>query len=121
MLKALGAIKTCVTAEGQFVSTYFLVPKSDGSFRFILNLKKLNDFIHTDHFKLEDIRTAIKLSSGDFMAKLDLQNAYFLVPIAEGSRKLLRFIFKDQLYEFNCLPFDLSTAPYIFTKIMKPW
>ncbi|XP_046742941.1 uncharacterized protein LOC124409394 [Diprion similis] len=68
-----------------------------------------------------DIRTAIKLLSQDsFMAKLDLQDAYFMISIHPDSRKYLRFIWKDQLYEFVCLPSGLCTAPLIFTKIMKP-
>lgn len=41
-----------------------------------LNLKKLNSFIDTEHFKLEDTRTACKLMSKDcFMASIDLKEA----------------------------------------------
>ena len=54
------------------------------------------------------------------MSSLDLQDAYYLVSIHESSRKFLRFLFEDQLYEFTCLPFGLSTAPYVFTKLTKP-
>nr|CAH7720362.1 unnamed protein product [Callosobruchus chinensis] len=28
--------------------------------------------------------------------------------------------FKDKRYQFNCLPFGLNIAPYIFTKLLKP-
>ena len=54
------------------------------------------------------------------MSTLDLKDAYFLIRIHDTSRKYLRFIFNDRLYEFNVLPFGLSTAPFVFTKIMKP-
>ena len=54
------------------------------------------------------------------MATLDLQDAYFMVPIAAEDRIFLRFSFESNLYEFNCLPFGLSIAPWIFTKIMRP-
>ncbi|XP_063986037.1 uncharacterized protein LOC135167121 [Diachasmimorpha longicaudata] len=47
-------------------------------------------------------------------------DAYYLVPINVQFRKYLRFYFDGNLYEFNCLPFGLNTAPYLFTKIMKP-
>ncbi|XP_072757731.1 uncharacterized protein [Anoplolepis gracilipes] len=43
-----------------------------------------------------------------------------MIPIDEEFRKYLRFSFDNSLYEFNCLPFGLNTAPYVFTKIMKP-
>lgn len=98
-----------------------MVPKPNGKKRFILNLKKLNKFISTSHFKLEDLRTAIKLVTKDCsMATIDLKDAYFLIKIHPSSRKFLRFSFEDKIFEFNVLPFGLNTAPFIFTKIMKP-
>lgn len=52
------AIHTSKECEGQFLSSIFLIPKPDRSSRFILNLKKFNEFIKTEHFKLENTRTA---------------------------------------------------------------
>lgn len=115
-----GAISVCDHKSSQFISKIFLVPKPDGSKRFILNLKKLNKFIYSKHFKLEDFRTAVKLSKNSFLGIIDLKDAYFLVPIHFSHRKYLRFLFNGKLYEFNCLPFRLSTAPYVFIKLMKP-
>ena len=43
-----GAICKCSPVVDQFVSNIFLTPKSDGSVRLILNLKKLNEFMHAD-------------------------------------------------------------------------
>ena len=37
-----------------------------------------------------------------------------------GSQKYLRFQWKDNLYEFQSLPFGLSSAPRVFTKLLKP-
>lgn len=117
----IGAIKECSFVKNQYVSDIFLVPKKDGGYRFILNLKKLNKFVKSDHFKMEDIRTATRLiNKNSFMVNLDLKEAYFLLSIYEGHRKYLRFHFNKTLYEFTCLPFGLSSAPYIFTKILQP-
>lgn len=116
-----GAIKKCSDVSDQFISNIFLIPKRDGSFRFILNLKSLNKFISPEHFKMEDIRTATKLINKDcFMTTMDLQEAYFLVPIHNTCKKYLRFRFQGSTFEFQCLPFGLSIAPFIFTKLMKP-
>lgn len=94
-----GAIKECEECEGQFVSSFFLVPKPDGSDRFIVNLKNLNKFIDAIHFKLEDIRSELGLvSPGHFLGLIELKDAYFLVPIYIGHRKFLRFRFEDKLY-----------------------
>lgn len=116
-----GAISKCEIRKGQFISTYFLRQKPNGDYRFILNLKKLNQYITAPHFKMENIKTALKLlSRNSYMTALDLQDGYLLIPIHKNSRKLLRFSYKNELYEFNALPFGLSVAPYIFTKILKP-
>lgn len=115
-----GAITKCKNSNNQFLSSYFLIKKPNGKNRFIFNLKKLNCFIPTNHFKLDDYRTAIRLITKDcYLANLDLQDAYFLLSIHKNHRKYLRFKFKNQLFEFNCLPFGINIAPYIFTKLMK--
>lgn len=120
-LLSKGAIVKCKPIEGQFLSPFFLVAKPDGSKRFILNLKTLNKFIKTSHFKLEDLRSAVKLIfKVYFMCTLDLKDAYFLVSVKQSSRKFLRFNWKGQLYEFCCLPFGLCTYSYVFTKLTKP-
>ncbi|XP_046746413.1 uncharacterized protein LOC124411363 [Diprion similis] len=116
-----GAIKPCNDSRDQFISSIFLVPKPDGTNRFILNLKELNELISAEHFKLEDRKAVINLMSEDcFMATVDLKDAYYVVPVAESDRKFLRFRHNNQLFEFTCLPFGLTTAPYVFTKILKP-
>lgn len=127
-LLTFGAKAECDPCPGQFVSRAFLIPKPNGTMRFNLNLKELNKCITTKHFKMEDIRTVLKLISKDcFMATVDLKDAYMLVKIDPVSCKFLRFCIvreddpnSQKLYEFRVLPFGLCTAPYIFTKLLKP-
>ena len=54
-----------------------------------------------------------------FMTKLDMRDAYYSVPIDERSRCYIQFMFEGKLYQFKVLVFGLSTAPRIFTKVMK--
>lgn len=116
-----GAIVQVEPSADQFLSTYFLVEKPSGGVRFIFNLKDLNYFIDPPHFKLEDWRTVVRLMlPGMYMASIDIEDAYLLVPIHPSHRRFLRFQWNGSVFEFQALPFGLSTAPYIFTKIMRP-
>lgn len=116
----LGAISPCNRSKNDFCSHIFLAPKPNGTKRFILNLKSLNKFVVTTHFKMEDYRTAAKLvPPSGFMANIDLTEAYLLVPINRAHRKYLRFEFNGICYEFNAMPYGLSVAPRVFTKLMK--
>ena len=60
------------------------------------------------------------LRKGDFMVKINLKDAYFTVPLCLEHQKFVRFRWEGILYEFSCLPFGLSIAPRVFTKITKP-
>ena len=115
-----GAISPVENHRDGFLSTIFIVPKKDGGHRPIINLKRVNQFIPHHHFKMEGIHMLKDLlRQGDFMAKIDLKDAYFAVQISEPDRKYLRFRWRDTVYQFNCLPFGLSCAPWVFTKITK--
>ena len=60
------------------------------------------------------------LQPGDWLAKVDLKDACFTIPIHALHRQYLRFIFQGKAYQFTCLPFGLSSAPWVFTKTLKP-
>ena len=104
-----------------FLSRVFLVPKKDGSQRPVINLRQLNQFVIWEHFKMENIHLVEHLiQEGDWMVKIDLKDAYFAVPIHRDHQQWLRFHWRDQDYQFCCLPFGLSSAPRVFTKITRP-
>lgn len=116
----LGAISQCNRSKNDFCSSIFLAPKPNGAKRFILNLKSLNKFVSNTHFKMEDHRTAARLvPRAGFMANIDLKEAYLLVAVEKSHRKYLRFEFDGICYEFNAMPYGLSVAPRVFTKLMK--
>ena len=81
----------------------------------------LNQFIPYEHFKMEGIHMLRDLlNNGAFMVKIHLKDAYFTVPVWRNHQKFLRFVWKETMYEFACLPFRLASAPRVFTKLMKP-
>ena len=44
--------------------------------------------------------------------------AYFTIPMHSSQRKYLRFVLQGKTYEFHCLPFGVSSAPWVLTKIL---
>lgn len=117
-----GVIEQCSHTEGEFLSPIFLRLKKNGvDYRMILNLKELNKFVVYKHFKMESLNSVLALMTpGCFMASADIKDAYYTVPVALEHQKYLRFMWRDKLYQYVCLPNGLSSAPRIFTKLLKP-
>ena len=117
---AVVIVEPAALEEG-FYSTLFLVPKMEGWMRPVITLKALNFWVHPQYFKMEGIRTLRKIVVQDeWLAKLDLKDAYFTVSVHQEHRKFLRFVVDQVRYQFTCLPFGLSCAPWAFTKVLKP-
>ena len=105
--------------ERGFYSNMFLVQKSSGAWRPIINLKALNAHIHAPHFTMDSIEKIRPiLGPHEWAISIDLKDAYFHIEMAPQSRKYLRFTHKGEVYQFRVLAFGLSTAPYIFTALM---
>lgn len=58
------------------------------------------------------------LDREDFLASIDLSEAYLHVPIALHHGKFLRFSYGTEYYQYRPLLFGLSAAPRVFTKIL---
>ena len=120
-LAAKNVIEPTQKEVGDFVSNIFTRPKKNGGTRLILDLSDLNKHLKYQHFKMDNIHTASKLISTDsYLASVDLQDAYYSVPIHPSHRKYLKFCWKGQYWQYKALPNGLSSAPRLFTKLLKP-
>ena len=104
-----------------FYSTIFLAPKKKNTWRPIINLRPLNQFIKKSKFKMTTLRQVIQeVRTGDWMLSIDLKDAYFHVPVCREHWKYLRFRVGSRTFEFRVLPFGITSAPRVFTKMMAP-
>ncbi|CAJ0946835.1 unnamed protein product [Ranitomeya imitator] len=116
-----GVIVPVPTAERfrGFYSNLFAVPKKGGSVRPILDLKHLNKYVWVCHFRTESLRSTIaSMEKGEYLASMDMQDAYLHIPIAPAHQRFLRFAIDQDHYQFVAFPFGLATAPRVFTKVM---
>ena len=115
---AKGALEIARDPGPGFYSRLFLVEKASGGWRPVIDLSHLNEFVQLTPFKMETVASVLlSVREGDFLASLDLKDAYFQIPIHRSSRKLLRFTSEGTVYQFQALCFGLSTAPQVFTRV----
>ena len=115
---AKGALEIALDPGPGFYSRLFLVEKASGGWRSVISLSHLNEFVQLTQFKMETVAfVLLSVREGDFLASLDLKDAYFQIPIHPSSRKLLRFTSEGTAYQFRALCFGLSTAPQVFTAV----
>ena len=94
--------------------------KINGLSRMIIDLSALNEFVHKVSFKMEglpDIKFLI--DKNDFMISIDLADVFFSVPLHKESKSYAVFQYKDYCYQYNVLPFGLTSSPRIFCKDLR--
>ena len=100
--------------------------QSSGKKRLILDLRHVNLYVFKRTFCSEDLSVAIQIfSKGFYLFKFDLKSGYHHVEIFPEHRKYLAFSwdFGDgevKYFQFTVFRFGLSSAPYLFTKLLKP-
>ena len=86
----------------------------------ILNLKKLNEYIDSKHFKMESLKNVLHMVKSEvWMASVGLKDAYYSVPIHEEYQKHLKFRWEYPL-KFIAMPNGYGPAMRAFTKLTKP-
>ncbi|GFV40683.1 retrovirus-related Pol polyprotein from transposon 17.6, partial [Trichonephila clavipes] len=97
-----------------------MVKKKDGSSRMCIDYRKLNQKLVKDKFPLPIIEDVLDtLQEAKVYSTLDLRNGFFHVDVDEDCRKYTSFIVPDGQFEFNKVPFGLSTSPGVFQRYIS--
>ena len=92
-----------------------IVWKKDGSIRFIVDFRKLNNHTIKDALAIPCIEDSLHLLVGTkyiFFFKLDLHSGYWQVEVAEEDKCKTAFqVGTLDFFEFNQMPFGLCNEP----------
>lgn len=103
-----------------YAAQVLFVPKKDGTKRLCVDFRPLNKKLIKDRFPIPHLEEQLDLlQCGRVFSKLDLKNGYFHVPVSERSRKYTAFVTHSGQYEFNRVPFGLSTSPAVFCRFIR--
>ncbi|GFV10124.1 retrovirus-related Pol polyprotein from transposon 17.6 [Trichonephila clavipes] len=107
-------------SSSEYASPIVMVKKKDGSSRMCIDYRKLNQKLVKDKFPLPIIEDVLDtLQEAKVYSTLDLRNCFFHVDVDEDCRKYTSFIVPDGQFEFNKVPFGLSTSPGVFQRYVS--
>uniref|UniRef100_A0A3B5QLU2 Gypsy retrotransposon integrase-like protein 1 n=1 Tax=Xiphophorus maculatus TaxID=8083 RepID=A0A3B5QLU2_XIPMA len=101
-------------------SPCLLVPKSDKTYRFCSDFRKVNSITKTDSYPLPRMDDCIdQIGNAKFISKIDLLKGYWQVPLTKRAQEIAAFITPTGLYSYNVMPFGLKNAPATFQRLMN--
>ena len=110
----------CEPSFSPWASNVVLVKKSDGTLRFCIDYRQLNNLTVKDSYPLPRIDTCFDaLGGARYFSRLDLRQGYWQVKNDPETADKTTFITRKGAFKFKVLPFGLSNAPAVFQRLMN--
>ena len=107
-------------SSSPYSSPLCVVRKRDNTIRLCMDFRKLNSITVFDAEPIPTLGDLLsQLKGAIYFTKFDLTKGYWQIPLAENSKAYTAFQTSQGLFEFNFLPFGLSTASCSFQKCMR--
>ena len=117
-MEAQGVISK-VSGPTSWCAGMVVVPKKTGQIRICVDLKPLNQSVKRELYPLPRVDEALaQLTGATVFSKLDANSGFWQIPLAESSRALTTFLTPFGRYQFNKLPFGITSAPEHFQRRM---
>lgn len=112
-------------SDATYRNPWFLIPKKDGKYRMLIDLRKLNQHVELEAghpYSTDDLTS--ELSGRAFNTLIDVKNAYFQVPLDSSTNDATSFLTPLGLLKYGVLPqgFINSVSEFsnILQKLLKP-
>lgn len=116
-MKAMGVIED---SNSPWASPILLVPKPDGSIRFVIDYRKVNSVTVPDAFPLPRVDDLIdKVGNAKYISKIDISKAYWQCPLSSESVPISAFVTPFGLFQWKYMSFGLRNAPATFSKLVE--
>ena len=108
-----------IPSTSDWSSPVVLLTKPDGTFRFIIDYRKLNAITKKDVFPQPSVEELVqRLGGHSWFTKIDMKAGYYQIPIRNQDKDKTAFVTQDGLYQFEVLPMGLMNAPPTFQRLM---
>ena len=104
---------------GDWASNVVIVTKKDGSPRFCIDYRAVNNKTRKDAFPLPLISECLDtLGGSSWFSTFDLRSGYHQVALHPDDRHKTAFVTRGGYYQFKVLPFGLTGSPSCFSRLM---
>lgn len=102
-------------------SPLFLVPKKDGSYRAVVDFRRVNAVTEPDHYPLPVLSELLQSIGKDntVFTTLDLKSGFWQIPLSTDSRPITAFSTPTGHYEWARTPMGLRNSPLTAQRLVN--